>query len=173
MSATTQRTPAIGQEPSRPAERDPAAVRQFIERFTAQLTLAGFPRTPARIFVALLTADTTSMTAAQLGALLQASPASVSSGARYLIQVGLISAEGEPGSRRQHYRMSATVWDDIVGMRDQLFARWVAELKDGMGILGADTPAGLRIADTVRYFEFLQSEMAGLQARWQQRESGQ
>ena len=150
--------------------RDPAAVRQFIERFTAILTQAGFPRTPARIFVALLTADSSSMTAAQLGELLQTSPASVSGGARYLLQVGLITAEGEPGSRRQHYRMSVHVWQDIVSLRDGQFTRWAAELRDGVQILGPGSPAGVRMAETVRYFEFISAEMAGLLARWKQQQ---
>ncbi len=154
----------------RPAQRDPAAVRRFIERFTAQLTQAGFPRTPARIFVALLTADDSSLTAAQLAELLQASPASVSGGARYLLQVGLITAEGEPGSRRQHYRMSVDVWQDIVSLRDRQFTRWAAELADGVRILGPDSPAGLRMAQTVRYFEFISGEMADLLERWKQRD---
>jgi DNA-binding transcriptional regulator GbsR (MarR family) len=143
-------------------------VRQFIERFTAQLTLAGFPRTPARIFVALLTADSSSLTAAELAELLQASPASVSGGARYLTQVGLVTAEGEPGSRRQHYRMSVSVWQDIVSLRDRQFSRWATELSQGVQILGPDSPAGLRMADTVRYFEFISEEMAGLLARWKE-----
>lgn len=152
--------------------RDPAALRQFIERFTAILTQAGFPRTPARIFVALLTADSSSMTAAQLAELLQASPASVSGGARYLLQVGLITAEGEPGSRRQHYRMSVHVWQEIVSLRDSQFTRWAAELRDGIEILGPGSAAGVRMAETVRYFEFISAEMAGLLARWKQQESG-
>jgi DNA-binding transcriptional regulator GbsR (MarR family) len=151
-------------------DRDQAAVRRFIERFTALLTQAGFPRTPARIFVALLTADDSSLTAAQLAELLQTSPASVSSGARYLVQVGLITVEGEPGSRRQHYRMSVHVWQDIVALRDRQFTRWAAELTDGVGILGPDSPAGRRMAETVRYFEFISAEMAGLLRRWRERD---
>ncbi len=147
-------------------QRDPAAVREFIERFTGQLNQAGFPRTPARIFVALLTTDSSKLTAAELARLLQASPASVSGGVRYLIQVGLIVAEGEPGSRRQHYRMSVDVWQDIVQLRDRQFTRWAAELRDGVAVLGPDSPAGARMADTVRYFEFIGAEMAGLVARW-------
>jgi hypothetical protein len=156
---------------SEPAQRDESAIRRFIERFTAQLTQAGFPRTPARIFVALLTADSSSLTAAQLADLLQASPASVSGGARYLIQVGLVTAEGEPGSRRQHYRVPPTVWYDIVSLRDQLFARWAAELRNGIEVLGASSPAGVRMAETVRYFEFLRVEMAGLMTRWKEQEA--
>jgi DNA-binding transcriptional regulator GbsR (MarR family) len=150
--------------------RDPVAVRGFIERFTAQLTQAGFPRTPARIFVALLTSDSSRLTAAELGELLQASPASISGGVRYLIQVGLVAAEGEPGSRRQHYWMSERVWQDIVRLRDRQFTRWAAELQEGVRILGAGSAAGLRMAETVSYFEFISSEMAGLLARWDSRD---
>jgi DNA-binding transcriptional regulator GbsR (MarR family) len=157
------------QHPALSPGRDPAAVRQFIERFTALLMQAGFPRTPARIFVALLTSDSSKLTAAELGDLLQASPASVSGGARYLIQVGLVTAEGEPGSRRQHYRMPDDVWQDIVRLRDRQFTRWAAELKDGVAVLGADSAAGGRLADTVQYFEFISGEMASLLARWEQR----
>ncbi len=154
------------------AQRDPASVRQFIERFTSHLVQTGFPRTPARIFVALLTADSSSMTAAELAEVLEASPASVSGGARYLVQVGLIVAEGEAGSRRQHYRMPKSVWQDIVGLRERQFSRWAADLRDGVEVLGADSPAGVRMAQTVRYFEFITAEMAGLLVRWQER-SGQ
>jgi predicted transcriptional regulator len=132
---------------------------------------AGFPRTPARVFVALMTADSSRMTAAELADLLQTSPASVSSGARYLLQVGLIRAEGEPGSKRLHYTMPMTVWHDLVSMRDRLFAAWAGELRHGIDILGADSPAGERMAQTVRYFEFLRAEMPSLLARWKEQDT--
>jgi predicted transcriptional regulator len=147
--------------------RDSVAVRAFIERFTTQLAQAGFPRTPARIFVALLTSDSSTLTAADLGDLLQISAASVSSGVRYLLHVGLATAEGEPGSRRLHYRMSQEVWQDIVQLRDRQFRAWAAELRQGVEALGPASPAGARLAETVRYFEFISGEMAGLLARWQ------
>jgi DNA-binding transcriptional regulator GbsR (MarR family) len=151
-----------------PGTRDPVAVRGFIESFTSLLTQAGFPRTPARIFVALLTSDSSRLTAAELSDLLQTSPASVSGGVRYLVQVGLVKAEGEPGSRRQHYRMPTDVWDEIVRLRDRQFARWVDELRDGVAALGADSPAGARLAHTARYFEFLSGEMSTMMARWRE-----
>jgi predicted transcriptional regulator len=155
--------------PAPAVARDRAAVRSFIESFTSQLVQAGFPRTPARIFVALLTSDSSSLTAAELAALLQTSPASVSGGVRYLIQVGLVLAEGEQGTRRQHYRMPANVWQHIVSMRDRLFAQWAADLREGVAVLGPDSPAGAKLEETVRYFEFISGEMAGLLARWDSR----
>ena len=53
-------------------------------------------------------------------------------------------------------------------MRDRMFGRWVAELREGVEALGPDSPAGVRMAETVRYFEFLSQEMLGLWARWQE-----
>jgi DNA-binding transcriptional regulator GbsR (MarR family) len=148
------------------AERDKQAVRGFIERFADQLMQGGFPRTPARVFAALLTTDSNSLTAAELAELLQASPAAVSGGVRYLIQVGLVSREGEPGSRRQHYRVPAGVWDELVWMRNQLLQRWAAVLRDGIEILGQATPAGVRLAESVRYFDFLSDELPAMLSRW-------
>jgi len=161
-----------GPGPRDAASRDPAAMRAFIERFTGHLAQAGFPRTPARIFVALLTSDSSTLTAAELGDLLQTSPASVSSGVRYLLQVGLVTAEGEPGSRRLHYRMSTAIWQDVVRLRDRQFTQWAAELRTGVQVLGPASPAGTRMAETIRYFEFISREMAGLLARWHTGPSG-
>jgi predicted transcriptional regulator len=150
------------------AERDHEAVRGFIERFADQLMQGGFPRMPARVFAALLTTDSTSLTAAELSELLRASPASVSGGVRYLIQVGLVSREGEPGSRRQHYWVPDGVWDELVWMQNQLLKRWAAVLRDGIEILGPATPAGGRLAESVRYFDFLNDELPGMLSKWQE-----
>lgn len=151
--------------------RDDAAVYRFIERFSSVLGEAGFPRMPARVFVALLTSDTGLLTAAEIAELLHASPAAVSGGVRYLIQVGLVSSEREPGSRRHRYRMPDNVWYEMIGIRDRMFSRWVRVLQDGIEILGPASPAGSRMTSTVRYFDFLQAEMHSLLARWQEREA--
>jgi DNA-binding transcriptional regulator GbsR (MarR family) len=154
------------------AKRDQEAVRGFIERFADELMHGGFPRMPARVFAALLTTDSSSLTAAELGELLRASPAAVSGGVRYLIQVGMVGREGEPGSRRQHYRVPADVWDELVRIRNQLMARWTAVLREGIEILGPATPAGARMAESVRYFEFVSVEVTGVLARWQEYRAG-
>src|SRR5579875_398272 len=104
-----------------PGDRRPAAVRRFIERFATVLGEAGFPQTPARVFVALMTSDDGLLTAAELGGILRASPATVSGGVRYLIQVGLVSRESEPGSRRHRYRIPGDVWYAVMRSRDKMF----------------------------------------------------
>ncbi len=146
-----------------------ARMMEFIERFASVLNDAGIPRMPARVFAALLAADSARLTAGELADLLRASPAAISGGVRYLIGVGMVRREGEPGSRRHHYRVPDNVWDEVMKSRDRLLDRWTAVLRDGISLLGADTPAGLRMADSVDYFEFVSSELPAVIARWQER----
>jgi predicted transcriptional regulator len=153
------------------AGRSEQAVSQFTERFAAVLVESGIPRMPARVFAALLAADSGRLTASGLAGLLQASPAAVSGGVRYLIQVGMVRREGEPGSRRHYYQVPDHVWDEVIGSRDRLLARWVAVLQEGADLLGAGTPAGARLADSVQYFEFLIAEMPQVLARWRERKA--
>lgn len=149
------------------AERDPGSVTAFVERFTSVLVEAGIPRMPARIFAALLATDSARMTSAELSEQLQASPAAVSGGVRYLMSVGLIRREGEPGSRRHHYQVPDNVWDEVLRIRDRVLGRWTSVLREGIDLLGADTPAGTRMADSVHYFEFVSEELSSVLARRQ------
>ena len=140
----------------------------YLERFSSVLVAAGIPPMPARVFAALLVADSGRLTAAELAGLLQVSPAAVSGAVRYLIQVGMVRREGEPGSRRHYYRAPDHVWDEVIGIRDHLMARWTGVLREGVDILGADTPAGARVAESVRFFEFVSSELPLVIARWRE-----
>ena len=148
--------------------RDAAAVRQFIQRFASLLADSGMPRMPARIFVALLTADTSSLTADELAGLLQVSPAAVSGGVRYLVQVGLVSRETEAGSRRHVYRMPENVWHEVLRVRDRIMMRWADTMRDGADVLGAGTPAGERLAESAMYFDFVSKELPALLDRWEE-----
>jgi DNA-binding transcriptional regulator GbsR (MarR family) len=149
------------------AARDPAAVLRFVERFTSLLGQSGFPRMPARVFVALLVTDSGSLTAAELADTLRVSPAAISSSVRYLIQVGLASREREPGSRRDRYWVPDDIWYEVLRVREQVTARWVPTLQEGIEALGPGTPAAERLAETADFFEFLRKEAAELHARWQ------
>ena len=153
--------------------REPETVRRFVERFASVLVEAGIPRMPALIFSALLATDSARLTSAELSEQLHASPAAVSGGVRYLIGVGLIRREGEPGSRRHHYQVPDNVWDEVLRIRDRLMERWTQVMREGIDLLGRDTPAGSRMADSVDYFEFVSGELPRVLARWQTRKASQ
>ncbi|MGW5478590.1 GbsR/MarR family transcriptional regulator [Streptomyces sp. NPDC004008] len=148
------------------AERDPESVSRFVEHFAAQLVEAGVPRMPARIFGALLASDTGTLTSAELGEQLQISPAAVSGAVRYLAQVHLVSREREPGSRRERYRVHSNQWYEALTNREALIKRWEEALREGVTSLGADTPAGMRLAETLAFFEFVEGEVEAMMERW-------
>jgi len=144
----------------------------YIERFAAVLVAAGFPPMPARVFVALLVTDSGRLSAAELAAMLRISPAAVSGAVRYLIQVGLAHKERVPGSRRDYYRMPGNMWDDLLRMRDQVMSRWTALVREGIDLVGADTPAGTRMAEQAAFLEFATKELSQILSRWQEYRGG-
>jgi DNA-binding transcriptional regulator GbsR (MarR family) len=147
-------------------ERDPEVVSRFVERFAAQLVEAGLPRMPARVFSALLASDSGALTSAELGGQLQVSPAAVSGAVRYLAQVHMLSREREPGSRRERYRVHADQWYQALTNREAIIKRWEDALREGVADLGAETPAGHRLAETLAFFEFIEKDVAEMMERW-------
>ncbi|EKX66808.1 MarR family transcriptional regulator [Streptomyces ipomoeae] len=148
--------------------RDPESVSRFVEHFAAQLVEAGVPRMPARVFAALLASDTGALTSVELGEQLQISPAAVSGAVRYLAQVHLVSREREPGSRRERYRVHSEQWYEAITNREALIKRWEDALREGVTSLGADTPAGRRLAETLAFFEFVEGEVEAMMGRWRE-----
>jgi DNA-binding transcriptional regulator GbsR (MarR family) len=140
----------------------------YIERFAAVLMAAGFPPMPARVFVALLIADSGRLTAAELAGMLRISPAAVSGAVRYLIQLGLVHKERVPGSRRNYYSMPGNMWDDMLRLRDQVVSRWNALVHEGIELIGPDTPAGARLAEQAAFLDFVSAELSEVLTRWKQ-----
>ncbi|WOT36277.1 GbsR/MarR family transcriptional regulator [Streptomyces coeruleorubidus] len=146
--------------------RDTEAVSRFVESFAAQLVEAGMQRMPARVFAALLSSDEGSMTSAELGEQLRISPAAVSGAVRYLAQTHMVSREREPGSRRERYRVHGNQWYEALTNREAVIKRWEGALREGVASLGADTPAGRRMAETLAFFEFIEAEIVEMMERW-------
>ena len=144
----------------------------YMERFAAVLVAAGIPPMPARVFVALVVSDSGRLTAAELAEVLQISPAAVSGGVRYLIQLGLVHKERVPGSRQDYYRMPDDVWSDMFRLRDQVMQRWAALVREGIELLGRDTPAGARLAEHATFFDFVSAELPGVLKRWDSYRAG-
>ena len=157
-----------GPDPSAPAAGAKDPMFGYIERFATVLMAAGFPPMPARVFVALLIADSGRLTAAELAGMLRISPAAVSGAVRYLIQLGLVHKERVPGSRRDYYWMPGNMWDDMLRLRDQVLTRWSALVREGIDLVGPDTAAGARLAEQAAFLDFASAEVAGVLTRWKQ-----
>ncbi|MEV4110045.1 helix-turn-helix domain-containing protein [Nonomuraea sp. NPDC049695] len=136
--------------------RDPQAVRELEERLTARF--GGIPTMAARVMACLFVSDTGHMTVAELTERMGVSPASISKGVGWLEQVGLVKRERD--NRRERYTIDADVWYRawLVGMRSMTL--WADTVRDGVDVLGAHTPAGIRLRTASRFFDLISSDMA-------------
>ncbi|QFQ99126.1 MarR family transcriptional regulator [Streptomyces phaeolivaceus] len=106
---------------------------------------------------------------ADQGEQLKISPAAVSGAVRYLAQVHLVSREREPGSRRERYRVHSDQWYEALTNREAIIKRWEEALREGVTSLGADSPAGRRLSETLAFFEFVETEVEEMMGRWRVR----
>lgn len=148
--------------------RDEDAVRRYAENLALTLTQIGLQRMSARVFAALTLSDSGRMTAAELAEWLSVSPAAVSGAVRYLDQVGLVAREREPGERRDHYRILDDFWFATYLKRDRMIRLWRDATFDGISAVGAETPAGKRLADMADFLDFMVKELPVLFDRWRE-----
>lgn len=147
------------------AHPDDAELR-FIEHFALVLTGAGMARMPARVYACLLAEDSGQLTAGELAARLQVSPAAISGAVRYLLEVGLVRKGREPGARRDHYRLGDDPWYESLAYRDAPLRRMEEALAEGVELLGADRPAGRRLRVSQEFIAFMRAELPAIGERW-------
>lgn len=133
------------------------------------LANAGLPRMPARVFAYVLAEDAERYTAAELASGLRVSPAAISGAVRYLVQVGMLAKEREPGSRSDHYRIfDSDIWGMIVSQQLPLIQTYEDAAIEGVKVLGPDSPGGRRMRETQEFCAFLRVEQANLIERWRE-----
>jgi predicted transcriptional regulator len=143
---------------------------RFVERFALMLVDSGVPRMPARVFGSLLVSEEGKRTAGELADALRVSPAAISGAVRYLAQVGLVVRARDPGERRDHYEVTDDLWYEAYANRDKQLAQWATLMGEGADVVGAQSKAGARLAQSRRFFDFLREEMPGLMRRWREYE---
>jgi DNA-binding transcriptional regulator GbsR (MarR family) len=152
--------------PTEPGVHLDEGALKFVEKFGLALTDAGVPRMPARVFAATLASPEGSLTARDLGAILQISPAAVSGAVRYLAQVGLLKRARHPGERRDHFVVRGEYWYEVVSSQEKRYRELLDSLAEGIDAVGPGTPAGERLRETHDFFAFLSKEMPRLVDRW-------
>jgi predicted transcriptional regulator len=152
-----RRRKAASRNPGTPPQahgRDAEAVREYTEMFTTVFMQSGLPKMTARVLAGLYTTDAGSLTASELAGALRISPASVSKAVAFLESQGLIRRERDE-RRRERY----VVDDDVMYQSMMASARATAHLgevaRQGVGILGPDTPAAARLENIARFVDFV------------------
>ncbi|MFG2125826.1 helix-turn-helix domain-containing protein [Streptomyces sp. NPDC048710] len=150
-----QATPRDPAAPAQPYGRDPEAVREYGEAFTTLIMQSGLPnKMAARVLVCLYTTDAGSLTAPELVQQLQVSPASVSKAVALLESLGLIRRERDEG-RRERYVVDNDVWYQSMVSSARSNFQLAETARQGVTILGSDTPAAVRLENIARFVEFI------------------
>lgn len=143
-----------GPRPAPPRGRDAGAVRDYEERFTTLLMQSGLPRMMARVLTCLYTTDAGSLTAAGLVARLQVSPASVSKAVAFLERQGLVRRDRDE-RRRERYIVDDDVWYQSMMATVRANARLAETARQGVEVLGPDSPAAARLANIADFVDFV------------------
>lgn len=152
-----QRRPATSRAQDtapQPHGRDAGAVADYEETFTTILMASGLPKMSARVLTCLYTSDAGSLTAAELARRLQVSPASVSKAITFLESQSLVRREHDE-RRRDRYLVDNELFyqSTIAGARAN---KQLAETaRQGVRVLGADTPAAVRLENIARFVDFI------------------
>ncbi|MFJ3585864.1 helix-turn-helix domain-containing protein [Streptomyces sp. NPDC090127] len=152
--------------PPQPYGRDAEAVRAYEEQFTTLLMQQGLPKMMSGVLTCLFTTDSGSLTAAELVQRLQVSPASISKAITFLESQGLVRRERDD-RRRERYAVDADVWYQSMVAAARANTQFAETARQGVGILGADTPAAARLESIARFMDFVGESIAraAVQAR--------
>ncbi|WP_331750654.1 MULTISPECIES: helix-turn-helix domain-containing protein [unclassified Streptomyces] len=154
-----QAAPRGPRTPEQAHGRDAEAVREYEEVFTTLLMQQGLPQMMARVLTCLITSDAGSLTAAELVQRLQVSPASISKAMAYLESQGLISRERDE-RRRERYLVDDEVWYRSMIAAARANAQLALTARQGVGVLGPDTPAAVRLENIARFVDFVGESIA-------------
>ncbi|WP_037600640.1 MarR family transcriptional regulator [Streptacidiphilus rugosus] len=137
--------------------RDDVALREYEESFTTLLMGQGLPRMTARVLTRLMTADT-GVTAAELATGLDISAASVSKAITFLEAQGLTRRERDE-RRRERYFVDEDVWYQSTIAAAHGIAQVATTARQGIPVLGPDTPAATRLENIARFSDFISETM--------------
>ncbi|MBV1936689.1 MarR family transcriptional regulator [Streptomyces sp. BV286] len=161
-----QAAPRGAQAPPQAHGRDAEAVRAYEETFTTLLMQQGLPKMTSRVLTCLYTTDAGSVTASELVQRLQISPASVSKAVTFLESQGLVRRERDD-RRRERYIVDDDVFYQGMIASARANALLAETARQGVGVLGRDTPAAARLENIARFIDFVSESIthAAEQAR--------
>ncbi|GII85915.1 MarR family transcriptional regulator [Sphaerisporangium siamense] len=148
--------------------RDPQAVQDFTESFTALLVQQGLPRMEARVLACLYITDSGALTATDLVQRLRVSPASVSHAVAFLEQQGMLKRERPPGARRERYVVDDEIWLRSLAAALRMNDALAAASQRGAEILGVATPAGARFESSAEFLLLVSEAHRHAMEQWRQ-----
>ncbi|SEB60789.1 helix-turn-helix domain-containing protein [Streptomyces sp. PAN_FS17] len=164
-----RRGPAASPGPQpfpQPHGRDAGAVAAYEETLTTVLMASGLPKMTARVLTCLFTTDAGSLTASQLAAHMNVSPASISKAITFLESQSLVRRERDE-RRRDRYIVDDELFYQATLASARANDQLVATARQGVTVLGPHTPAAARLENIARFLDYISDSItrAAEQAR--------
>ncbi|MFE1954159.1 helix-turn-helix domain-containing protein [Streptomyces sp. NPDC059524] len=134
------------------------AVRAYEETLTTVFMASGTPRMMARVMACLVISESGSLTAAELVQRLQVSPASVSKAVTFLVGQDLVRRDRDE-RRRDRYSIDDDVWYQSMMASARSTAEIATTARQGTGILGPDSRAGVRLENIARFLDYVSESL--------------
>ena len=147
--------------------------RTYIEKVGFFYEAYGLPRTVGRILGLLLIADPQEQSLDEITDALSVAKSSVSTGARFLVQAGLVERAAVSGDRKTYYRTRPGAW--AKALRDRLAsnAAYKRLAEDGLHVVGADNiQARANLREMADLYDFFGRETEAVLDRWDAEHDG-
>ncbi len=127
----------------------------WVERVaTFFFNVYGLPPITGRILGWLMICDPPEESAGAIATAIGASRASLTTNMRLLTQSGLVHRRMRPGERTAYYRVDDDAWEQVLRRRFTSLAAFRDIAKDGMALIGSDTPRAHRLRAAHQMFEW-------------------
>lgn len=145
-------------------------LQQFVEDMALRYEEEGFPPMAGRLAGWLLICDAPHQTAGELAEVLGASPGSISTVTRMLVQCGLLERVAVPGQRSMAFRIKTGAARETMAGWQHKTARMKELLERGLELVGPENEQrARRLQEQLEFHEFIERALPALLARWDQR----
>jgi DNA-binding transcriptional regulator GbsR (MarR family) len=143
--------------------------RTYIEKVGFFYEAYGLPRTVGRILGLLLIADPQEQSLDEITDALSVAKSSVSTGARFLMQAGLVERAAVPNDRKSYYRLRPDAW--AKALRDRLASNTAYQrlAEDGLAVVGdGNERARKNLREMADLYEYFGRETVAVIDRWEE-----
>jgi DNA-binding transcriptional regulator GbsR (MarR family) len=148
--------------------------RQFIEDMGLLYEEFSLPPMAGRIIGWLLVSDSPSQSAAELAAVLNASPGSISTNTRILIQMGIVDRIVLPERRGHFYRIRGGAWSELIRAKLAHIQKVRRLAEQGLETFRTESDqVRSRLEDLHDFYAFVERELPALLESWEAQQAPQ
>jgi DNA-binding transcriptional regulator GbsR (MarR family) len=139
-----------------------------LDHLSLTLEGAGFPRSMARVYSALMLAEGEGLSTSELMETLGISKASITNSMQLLLSVDLVQRYRVRGSREAHYRILKDKWGPIMARKFTGISAVRKSAEEALGLL--ESPAARERLEEMRdVYSFFERELSDVMTRWDTR----